>query len=143
MGGCGRQGQEHVLQSACDLDRGDGGAKLAIFDEKARRPPAVISGDRIDTVADQLGHIEALSDARHQLLWRKVARLHVEIGGPRARRAADAPAGVSGGPLAKLSGRCRIQQPAGQHAVVSSEEHTSELQSLMRISYAVFCLKTK
>src|SRR3546814_1943309 len=31
------------------------------------------------------------------------------------------------------------------HCVVSprSEEHTSELQSLMRISYAVFCLKKK
>src|SRR3546814_5567741 len=28
-------------------------------------------------------------------------------------------------------------------AVVRSEEHTSELQSLMRISYAVFCLKKK
>src|SRR3546814_8446448 len=27
--------------------------------------------------------------------------------------------------------------------VTSSEEHTSELQSLMRISYAVFCLKKK
>src|SRR3546814_6933084 len=27
--------------------------------------------------------------------------------------------------------------------VARSEEHTSELQSLMRISYAVFCLKTK
>src|SRR3546814_10297106 len=27
--------------------------------------------------------------------------------------------------------------------VVRSEEHTSELQSLMRISYAVFCLKQK
>src|SRR3546814_8471600 len=27
--------------------------------------------------------------------------------------------------------------------VVKSEEHTSELQSLMRISYAVFCLKKK
>src|SRR3546814_18404013 len=27
--------------------------------------------------------------------------------------------------------------------VKRSEEHTSELQSLMRISYAVFCLKTK
>src|SRR3546814_8431106 len=27
--------------------------------------------------------------------------------------------------------------------VVRSEEHTSELQSLMRISYAVFCLTTK
>src|SRR3546814_1837629 len=30
---------------------------------------------------------------------------------------------------------------AGAH--VRSEEHTSELQSLMRISYAVFCLKKK
>src|SRR3546814_8515359 len=27
--------------------------------------------------------------------------------------------------------------------LIRSEEHTSELQSLMRISYAVFCLKTK
>src|SRR3546814_5233837 len=32
----------------------------------------------------------------------------------------------------------------GEHATVErSEEHTSELQSLMRISYAVFCLKKK
>src|SRR3546814_7332651 len=29
------------------------------------------------------------------------------------------------------------------HKLVRSEEHTSELQSLMRISYAVFCLKKK
>src|SRR3546814_4295983 len=29
------------------------------------------------------------------------------------------------------------------HQVQRSEEHTSELQSLMRISYAVFCLKKK
>src|SRR3546814_5019246 len=29
------------------------------------------------------------------------------------------------------------------HRVNRSEEHTSELQSLMRISYAVFCLKKK
>src|SRR3546814_4193607 len=38
--------------------------------------------------------------------------------------------------------------PGGSHArqvheVHRSEEHTSELQSLMRISYAVFCLKKK
>src|SRR3546814_9730579 len=31
----------------------------------------------------------------------------------------------------------------GASFVVRSEEHTSELQSLMRISYAVFCLKKK
>src|SRR3546814_4107004 len=29
------------------------------------------------------------------------------------------------------------------HVEARSEEHTSELQSLMRISYAVFCLKKK
>src|SRR3546814_1864807 len=34
------------------------------------------------------------------------------------------------------------QHLCGSHAV-RSEEHTSELQSLMRISYAVFCLKKK
>src|SRR3546814_9131348 len=32
---------------------------------------------------------------------------------------------------------------AYQSSVTRSEEHTSELQSLMRISYAVFCLKKK
>src|SRR3546814_6989975 len=30
-----------------------------------------------------------------------------------------------------------------EHVITRSEEHTSELQSLMRISYAVFCLKKK
>src|SRR3546814_10091040 len=41
----------------------------------------------------------------------------------------------------------RLRQPAGAEdpsgAGRRSEEHTSELQSLMRISYAVFCLKHK
>src|SRR3546814_4448639 len=34
-------------------------------------------------------------------------------------------------------------KPDGESTVGRSEEHTSELQSLMRISYAVFCLKQK
>src|SRR3546814_10728290 len=34
-------------------------------------------------------------------------------------------------------------RPAFTVAIMRSEEHTSELQSLMRISYAVFCLKKK
>src|SRR3546814_6871837 len=34
---------------------------------------------------------------------------------------------------------CRLTLPCAAR----SEEHTSELQSLMRISYAVFCLKKK
>src|SRR3546814_5645990 len=40
-----------------------------------------------------------------------------------------------------LAVRVAPQQRA--RAILRSEEHTSELQSLMRISYAVFCLKKK
>src|SRR3546814_1424384 len=48
------------------------------------------------------------------------------------RLAVNIPAGVDEGTRIRLSGE-------GER----SEEHTSELQSLMRISYAVFCLKKK
>src|SRR3546814_4384912 len=38
--------------------------------------------------------------------------------------------------------RCEHPLPESERAKIArSEEHTSELQSLMRISYAVFCLK--
>src|SRR3546814_9109986 len=36
-----------------------------------------------------------------------------------------------------------LTAPLQRARVMRSEEHTSELQSLMRISYAVFCLKKK
>src|SRR3546814_5506063 len=36
-----------------------------------------------------------------------------------------------------------LVMPDAQRGTGRSEEHTSELQSLMRISYAVFCLKQK
>src|SRR3546814_5441023 len=39
--------------------------------------------------------------------------------------------------------RCGDGSRPGNGHVWRSEEHTSELQSLMRISYAVFCLKKK
>src|SRR3546814_7799359 len=50
--------------------------------------------------------------------------------------AVDYPGAVSGG---------KIISPAeyAEMTEFRSEEHTSELQSLMRISYAVFCLKKK
>src|SRR3546814_4949137 len=37
----------------------------------------------------------------------------------------------------------RVLKPLWQERDSRSEEHTSELQSLIRISYAVFCLKKK
>src|SRR3546814_9426620 len=39
-------------------------------------------------------------------------------------------------------GLLHLRSAAALPDLVRSEEHTSELQSLMRISYAVFCLKT-
>src|SRR3546814_9139244 len=49
----------------------------------------------------------------------------------------DPNAGVAGGIVEK-------EMPIDvSNVAIRSEEHTSELQSLMRISYAVFCLKKK
>src|SRR3546814_4044483 len=50
--------------------------------------------------------------------------------------------------LASVGGRRDIRKAANLDTrqlvvAIRSEEHTSELQSLMRISYAVFCLKKK
>src|SRR3546814_7954250 len=44
-------------------------------------------------------------------------------------------------PITPIEVTFRHRKPADDRA--RSEEHTSELQSLMRISYAVFCLKKK
>src|SRR3546814_4427894 len=46
-------------------------------------------------------------------------------------------------PGAAVSGVRRVGGGASKEQFFRSEEHTSELQSLMRISYAVFCLKKK
>src|SRR3546814_1488668 len=51
----------------------------------------------------------------------------------------------SGASLVQLDDRrwLRLDNYVGVIETPRSEEHTSELQSLMRISYAVFCLKKK
>src|SRR3546814_3154065 len=54
----------------------------------------------------------------------------------RAEAGADHPAAAS-------EDRGAADDHGGDHDELRSEEHTSELQSLMRISYAVFCLKKK
>src|SRR3546814_9846498 len=55
---------------------------------------------------------------------------------PTPRRSSAAP------PAPAVLGRHR-SRPRSARCAGRSEEHTSELQSLMRISYAVFCLKKK
>src|SRR3546814_1005077 len=82
--------------------------------------------------------------------------LHARTHGRADRHALDVGALGAGGlrPLDRVDERRDVRQQrvlgearladAGVHeARLRSEEHTSELQSLMRISYAVFCLKKK
>src|SRR3546814_6348507 len=51
--------------------------------------------------------------------------------------------GVQARQPARMRGGARRVGVVGSCHLLRSEEHTSELQSLMRISYAVFCLKKK
>src|SRR3546814_9764951 len=83
---------------------------------------------------------------RHRLdpgLWRYRGR--VPAPDPDRVRAVDRVCGVLVLPVVLLLRRRRGGRvsEATSGFEVRSEEHTSELQSLMRISYAVFCLKKK
>src|SRR3546814_1501547 len=60
----------------------------------------------------------------------------------RPRRLGAASRLADGRPAADLFPVPPVRFPH-RRRLVRSEEHTSELQSLMRISYAVFCLKKK
>src|SRR3546814_5520613 len=64
----------------------------------------------------------------------------VHARGIAAPKDLDAPqrVAVGGGLYGEMCAGCNLGP-----GVERSEEHTSELQSLMRISYAVFCLKKK
>src|SRR3546814_5186912 len=82
--------------------------------------------------------------AEDYLVWRFSAPEQLDLLSEIARHL-DGPAGLTlgqagvMGALVSAEGRLRAANPA----FLRSEEHTSELQSLMRISYAVFCLKKK
>src|SRR3546814_6916222 len=91
-----------------------------------------------------------LSPRHHSDRGRPVSRLESHEGNPpQYGRGAL-------GQSARQKGACRDQLRIGDHPDITagygffgrfnpdrSEEHTSELQSLMSISYAVFCLKKK
>src|SRR3546814_1086277 len=112
---------------------------------------------------DRGGEVVAVGGARmraHRLAQAQLA-VDVEVQLRPAQLAVDPQPGVSvpagegaegGLGLAEVAaGAAEVDAPAAvageaaEHHVAAarSEEHTSELQSLMRISYAVFCLKKK
>src|SRR3546814_2648047 len=75
--------------------------------------------------------------------WREEAFFGLS-GIPRAAASARKSGSLMRSPKAWLRASKRSSESSGGAIRARrSEEHTSELQSLMRISYAVFCLKTK
>src|SRR3546814_8950577 len=101
---------------------------------RIRRPPR---STRTDTLFPDTTLIRSLQSLRgddvhrrrHQLRTVSTQRCGTESHACRSlSRAAAVP-----DPIQRFSGLVSLR----------SEEHTSELQSLMRISYAVFCLKNK
>src|SRR3546814_1347508 len=113
----------------------------------------VCSSDLLDRGAIVIGHqLLALDAPAHALAFQRVGELAEididQIGRPavdrhlipapllaRAVNFGNVIAGRERLAVADLDGRKPLREE------IRSEEHTSELQSLMRISYAVFCLK--
>src|SRR3546814_8233349 len=109
-----------------------------------RRPPR---STRTDTLFPYTTLFRSVVD---QHAWQRLAvqldhpasiglPVHQDVGGHRRHRA-----------MIEGERRLRVERLDLRHHVgeilgidARSEEHTSELQSLMRISYAVFCLKKK
>src|SRR3546814_4489053 len=75
-------------------------------------------------------------------LFRSLRR-HDSEGYRRGRSPPVDPDRLESGPRRECRWRVADRQCPGGLRHGRSEEHTSELQSLMRISYAVFCLKKK
>src|SRR3546814_5755735 len=95
-----------------------------------RRPPISTRTDTLFPYTTLFRSLVLRQEAREELA---ADLLGPEVLGPTRRVVGDD--GVGG-----------IEDPLGGPVVLlqhRSEEHTSELQSLMRISYAVFCLKKK
>src|SRR3546814_3120785 len=82
----------------------------------------------LSSPARRLALLEAALQARLLSIRRIDPRIALALAGLR-----------SNAPVSVVAERCDLSQ---RH-FTRSEEHTSELQSLMRISYAVFCLKKK
>src|SRR3546814_1657394 len=88
-----------------------------------------------------LGEEENRAVHRDRLAGRRLEQLHAPLEAPRAE-----PHEGHAVAVLRVHVRLHLEDEAGDGVMVGidgtgrSEEHTSELQSLMRISYAVFCL---
>src|SRR3546814_5351216 len=86
-----------------------------------------------------VGALQAIADLALQQLGRAVEQVDLD---QAVGKAGDDPVALGTG-RRQLHEFLIEREGAQRRHFGRSEEHTSELQSLMRISYAVFCLKNK
>src|SRR3546814_976399 len=110
----------------CNLKRPMLRYGVCFFFLMIRRPPR---STRTDTL---FPYTTLVRSFLRRTLRRQLLRRHCLCAHGRRRRGIDGAAFLLGG-----------EDRTAEVAWERSEEHTSELQSLMRISYAVFCLKKK
>src|SRR3546814_10818522 len=105
-----------------------------------RQPPRSTRTDTLFPYTTLFRSPMQLAGLQRPLPFELVQELAAEI--PVAEEQPVAPTGTDGSALLHEAAERRHARAGPDHDD-RSEEHTSELQSLMRISYAVFCLKKK
>src|SRR3546814_9043585 len=105
-----------------------------------RRPPRSTRTDTLFpyTTLSDLVEVDIAFDAVHDVVGRRIGEKEGDGDAGNERRVHHPP-----GPDAVRQPPAEGAKRAARNGEGRSEEHTSELQSLMRISYAVFCLKKK
>src|SRR3546814_5151098 len=92
----------------------------------------------------QLDCLRSRGDWLDIVVGQPMTRMHLyPVLGRKRRRIGEALQLGRPGMVLKMRVEPGVQLDDGRFQPHRSEEHTSELQSLMRISYAVFCLKKK
>src|SRR3546814_2589619 len=91
----------------------------------------------------EAGRVRRLGPVLHRPAEGRQWRVGCDGGGVRRCRSPRTQRGRRALPSLECSGGSGCNRRRLRRLRHRSEEHTSELQSLMRISYAVFCLKKK
>src|SRR3546814_10835632 len=100
------------------------------FVEAAAQPRRLVQREA-PAVEARAHRLDRLAERLRWLFGERAPAIGEEVQRPRCGDLRIELAQRAGGGVARV----------GEDLVARSEEHTSELQSLMRISYAVFCLK--
>src|SRR3546814_5387025 len=122
-----RAGERGHRAAGLPDDLAEGGGPVALFDEGGHRGVEEAFGAQFAALAKL--HVRA--------------RPERGVRPPGRRRGWRDGLGHGGSCVCCVDRLRRVHPAPGGSGAPRSEEHTSELQSLMRISYAVFCLKKK